>query len=105
MINRGVANNNSDNRRNLTDLQETSQWLAGHAFWSNLITSLAGDSPKNLILINTSLYDGFLEEAALELGVPIFSMTDTAANFHFATALLRERLLQAVYADVCCCSR
>ena len=30
----------NDSRRNLTDAQETSQWVSGEAFWSKIFTSL-----------------------------------------------------------------
>ena len=32
----------NDARKNLTDFQETSQWLAGDEFWSRIIQSLVG---------------------------------------------------------------
>ena len=49
---------------------------------------------KRAIVIHSTLYDGFLEEACVAMGIPVFSVTENMTNHAFATTVLGNELLE-----------
>ena len=115
----------NDQRRNLTDFQETAQWLGGvgvpKAIFKSLLGGLArswlllhvlafiswlldhepsGDDAKGrtkqvVAVIHMTSYDGCAELACLQLGLPVMGSTPVEANFQCASNAVRNQLLQA----------
>ena len=113
----------NDCRRNLTDFQETSQWLAGEDAWAKIIESMtgrsaaflsftagfrwqmlvdmnfiikvhsAGDRSKRTVLINTTPYCASVEKACIKLHVPVLSITDNSINHSYTSLSIRNKLL------------
>ncbi|CAJ1431217.1 unnamed protein product [Effrenium voratum] len=90
----------NDQRRNLTDFQETAQWLGGVGVPKAIFKSLLGDDAKGrtkqvVAVIHMTSYDGCAELACLQLGLPVMGSTPVEANFQCASNAVRNQLLQA----------
>lgn len=119
----GTGGQAYEGRRNLTDAQETAQWLAGTEIAEAILRDLLGNSDfKNncinavslfflnnqtleqmksgdvsntpVIIANCTQYDAFLERVCLKFGVPIVSQTDRQIVFQTATKLTKAKLLE-----------
>ncbi|CAK8988151.1 unnamed protein product [Durusdinium trenchii] len=58
----------ADSRRNLTDTQETAQWIAGEDVFSKLIKSAFGRHLQKGAVVHSTCYCGSVEKACMALG-------------------------------------
>eukprot|EP00438_Fugacium_kawagutii_P002612 Skav201663 [mRNA] locus=scaffold641:262503:266404:- [translate_table: standard] len=84
----------NESRRNLTDQQETSQWVTGQDLFSHLFEALLGSHIASAAVVHTTAYDGMVERACLEHKMPVLSVTDQPTNHSFAMVSIANMLLE-----------
>ncbi|CAK9061163.1 Uncharacterized protein SCF082_LOCUS32081, partial [Durusdinium trenchii] len=86
-----------DARRNLTDLQETSQWLGGisipKAILQQLFSGVRGQHAG--LVVHATSYDGAVKIAALQLGYPCVGVSANEAYHKTSKQIVKQHLLQA----------
>ncbi|CAK9014066.1 Uncharacterized protein SCF082_LOCUS12189 [Durusdinium trenchii] len=84
-------------RRNLTDFQETSQWLGGPAVPKAVLKALLSGVKNNFttVVIHPTAYDGSLEIAALQSGHWTVGTSTTDIHYKAARDSVKNHLLQA----------
>ncbi|CAK9104214.1 Uncharacterized protein SCF082_LOCUS48644 [Durusdinium trenchii] len=87
----------NDTRRNLTDLQETSQWIGGGRVPTAILTALFSGvkAPQGAVVLHPTAYDGCLELAGMKLGHAILSSSLIEANYKCTNEIVKSHLLQA----------
>ncbi|CAK9109302.1 unnamed protein product [Durusdinium trenchii] len=87
----------NDTRRNLTDLQETSQWIGGGRVPTAILTALFSGvkAPQGAVILHPTAYDGCLELAGMKLGHAILSSSLIEANYKCTNEIVKSHLLQA----------
>ncbi|CAJ1354535.1 unnamed protein product [Effrenium voratum] len=85
----------NESRKNFTDVQETAQWLAGEEAYCKVLKSLFRFKLKRAVVIHTTAYCGSLERACVQLGVPVWSLTDNSVCHSYAAMTVANMLLQA----------
>ncbi|CAK9088579.1 Uncharacterized protein SCF082_LOCUS41831 [Durusdinium trenchii] len=88
----------AEGRRNYTDLQETAQWLGGLEIPKCILKDLLSVGPGSemllpTVVVNGMLYDGCVERACLDLGLPCVSQTDKQVYFNTALTITKNRIL------------
>ncbi|CAK9100995.1 unnamed protein product [Durusdinium trenchii] len=84
-------------RRNLTDLQETAQWLGGINVPRMVLKSLMSGVKNSFgtIVLHPTSYDGALELAAISEGMWVMGTSIVDAHFKASSDAVKNHLLQA----------
>ncbi|CAK9038785.1 Sodium/hydrogen exchanger 3, partial [Durusdinium trenchii] len=83
-------------RRSLTDLQETAQWIGGtsvpKAILEQLMCNIKGAC--GAVVVHTTAYDGCLEFACLQLGYPVVGTNNIEPHYKCARDIVKGHLLE-----------
>ncbi|CAK9077405.1 unnamed protein product, partial [Durusdinium trenchii] len=83
-------------RRNLTDLQETSQWLGGQAVPSAVLEHLCSHlkTPSAVVVLHPTTYDGCVELACLQHGYAAVGSSAVESYHKCSREVVKNHLLQ-----------
>ncbi|CAE6916132.1 unnamed protein product [Symbiodinium sp. CCMP2456] len=81
-----------ESKRNMTDAQETAQWLGGTEVPQQILEALLGERTDAVILHGT-FYDACVEKACLDMGLTSVSHTADSKVFNAGNKLIKQELL------------
>eukprot|EP00435_Cladocopium_sp_Y103_P038406 s2591_g10.t1 len=82
-----------DCRRNLTDSQETAQWVSGEDCMGPKPKD-SGDNVKYAAVVHTTPYCGSLERACMKMKIPVLSITDNQVNHTYTVLTVGSALME-----------
>ncbi|CAK9026556.1 unnamed protein product [Durusdinium trenchii] len=93
----GEMMTSNEARRNLSDVQETSQWLGGIHVPREVLVALQGTEKfvKPTLVVHPSAYDGALELAAMHMGFGSFSYSTQEVHFKCSKEIVKNSLVEA----------
>ena len=64
-------------------------------FLSSQACVLTGEHIKKCAVVHSTAYDGAIERACINLGVPVMSVTDTQVHYSYTLMTIANKLLEA----------